>query len=122
MSVDSELKIHEPRPGLYTVSRSSFTHPIPCDGAFSGMVSWTDSVEIKSGWQKTLHFRVDWESRGENHRFEDGFLRRELTSESFFVEIADLLEFARSHGSIIIDPPSATNPHFHVEIYDDYRE
>lgn len=73
---------------------------------------------------KNKYIAEDWYLRGENHRVENGHIKRDLKDIQFFIEIEsldELVSFVNKNGSIVIE--QSDDPSFlRIEIYDDYRE
>lgn len=72
---------------------------------------------------------VDWFQRGENHRIENGHIRRDFDGVGWFIEISSLdqlLDFIKKNKEEIVmsvlDPPASNGAVAELEIYDKYRE
>lgn len=70
--------------------------------------------------------RVNWYEQGENHRVEDGYIKRDFQREGWFIDIGNLEELIKLHekvGEDIIITNSMWNRGLlELEIYDTYRE
>jgi len=66
-----------------------------------------------------------WYKRGENHRVENGHIKRDFKEKNWFVEISkleELLKFVEQKGAIVLQKCNSNKDIFEIEIYDDYRE
>lgn len=111
---------------LYRIRRTSLwdEKTPPCKGAERRKCIRVDARTCKSAkeFDRDVTSRFGdkpWRSEGRNHRVVKDGIEREFDYEDWFIEITDLVEFARKHGELVLgfrhrDP--------YIEIYDDYRE
>lgn len=117
-------RIVNPGPGLFVVRRTSlWNDEKPCDKAFEADVMHVDRRNVDDPKKIPAHGGTDGDlyQRGENHRVENGCIRRDLGwQRKWFVRIDDVMEFVDKYGQCVLsrdDSGFAT-----IEIYDDYRE
>ena len=116
------MNIEKPKTGVFLISRRSepCQETPPCDGAYR---VWVQNIDVRTtdDPKKVPAYRGDdkwWYSKGENHRMIDGKIARDIEPiHVWVVRIDDLAQFAKKHGSIIIDHKS--NGWATVEICDD---
>ena len=74
---------------------------------------------------KNKHIGPAWYRNGENHRVENGHIKRDFKEKNWFVEISkleELLKFVEQKGTIVLQKCDSNKDIFEIEIYDDYRE
>lgn len=67
--------------------------------------------------------RDSWHDKGLNHRIEDGWAKRDIEKDGWFINLGsldELLELVKEE-EIVVSRPNRTK-YFEIEIYDDYRE
>lgn len=115
----------------YVVSRTSIwgidPNRPPCPNAKIETLLVADIRQFSS--PDELPSKTVWYGGGQNHRVVEGCIVRDIPTNVWTVEIPDLHEFAREHGSIILESyaniatiDGKSIKLFKVEIYDDYRE
>ncbi len=109
-------RIITPRTGMYKVSRTSVWNEEvqPCEDAWLFLCLSVDE-RTTSDPQKVQ----GWYKNGENHRMVNGHICRDFFRPAWFVEVPDLVEFVREHGTIVL---SLDGDFPEIEIYDNYRE
>ena len=66
-----------------------------------------------------------WYKLGQNHRVENGHIKRDFPYEAWSIEISsleELLEFTKRYGRVIINEYCGNPTLNEIEIYDGYRE
>lgn len=74
---------------------------------------------------KKLKIKEDWYSEGENHRVENGYIKRDFESTAWFVDIStleDLIKLKNEVGDLVIQSSFQNEDLTEIEIYDGYRE
>lgn len=69
--------------------------------------------------------RDNWYNKGNNHRVENGHIKRDFQEESWFIDIdslKELIDFLNEVGSIVVTKFIWNEDIPEIEIYDDYRE
>jgi hypothetical protein len=108
----------------FKVSRTSlFNDEKPCEGSFKEKYIRIDERSINDPSKNK--FMKNWYDEGNNHRVENGHIKRDFVEEGWFVEIATLLkfiQFSNNNGPIIIRKFYHNASITEIEIYDDFRE
>ena len=66
-----------------------------------------------------------WYDTGDNHRVEDGHIKRDFKDTAWFLEIKTLIDinaFVKKYGDCVIQKYHGNPEIMEIEIYDDYRE
>lgn len=118
---ESIERLYEPRRGLFRVRRTSDWNGKgpPCDGAKLYRIIDVDVRTVDDPKKIPAHRGTDgdWYQRGENHRVVNGCIARDVGwQQAWFVEIPDVMEFARKHGRCIVEVDR--DGHDCIEIYD----
>lgn len=117
-------KLGIPPERLFMVSRTTSWDSKPCDNARQCEYTYIDRRWVNDPAKVPAHKGDSkwWYGEGTNHRIESGKIVRDRgTTESWFTEISDLMEFVRYHKEPCIF--SIDEDGFQeVEIYDGYRE
>jgi hypothetical protein len=112
------------RKGLYLVSRtSSCDSQKPCEEAYQVKIKSVDArnVDDPKKIPSNRGTNGDWYERGENHRVENGKIKRDMGwVDVWVVDIDDIAAFVDKYGDCIIGRDQ--NGFSTIEIYDDYRE
>ena len=111
----------------FAVTRTS-TNGQPCEEAVLEEYIRIDEYDADNPEKVGINPRNTswWYDRGENHRVENGHIKRDFRTTGWFIEINsldDLIAFKNKYGSLVIeDDPYNRNQFARIEIYDDYRE
>ncbi len=92
----------------------------PCDEAILEQVVSVDERTVADPNELTRMSADDWYYKGQNHRLEDGHIKRDFMIEAYTIELKDidsLMNFIEQHGEVIIKhDQEAELPE--IEIYD----
>lgn len=105
---------------------SSSDESKPCPGATPGEYVYIDERVVDDP-KKIPGEGAKWYERGENHRVEDGHIKRDFPGEAgWFLELStleDLIALQAQVGEELVIGPATLNPGImEIEIYDTYRE
>jgi hypothetical protein len=95
----------------------------PCEEAYSREYMFVDERTVDA--PEKLKYRnaaEDWISHGENHRVENGHIKRDFRKDGWFIDfdsLPELCAFIDKYGEVII---MRRGNIMAIEIYDDYRE
>lgn len=110
----------------YMITRTSMFEGIPCEEAYLDTYIRIDERTVSD--PKNLNFKLDkeeWYKTGENHRVENGHIKRDFKNEAYFIDINSLEELNKLHekyGDLVISNSWNNTSIPSIEIYDDYRE
>jgi hypothetical protein len=109
---------------IFHVTRTSiWSEKKPCDGVFQGKYTWIDTRTVDDPSKLFGVQKDQWYTTGENHRVEDGFIKRDLIKDGWMIEIntlEELLDFCKEIKEEIVLTCKDGTPG--IEIYDAYRE
>lgn len=114
----------------FKISRTSDWDELqPCNGAMLEPYMRVDERTTNSP-DKISAYRGQptdwWYEEGENHRVENGRIKRDFHDEGWFIEVnslEELIKMVDEHGSIIVQPFGYKRcDYYNLEIYDGYRE
>ena len=100
----------------------------PCPEAVRKSYIEVDERTVDDPAKVPIHHgeRTWWYAEGQNHRVEDGHIKRDLRREGWFVEIPTLdalVDFICKYGQVVIYPvPDVPDHWLEIEIYDAWRE
>ena len=114
---------------FYITRTSMWSDEKPCKEAVREKYVWVDE-RCASAPEDIPAFKdrpTDWwYGEGNNHRVENGCIKRDMEAEGWFIEISglkELIDFIGKEGEVIV---SFSENHISgypiIEIYDDYRE
>ena len=109
------------------ISRTSdWSNCKPCEGAFEDSYIKVDERMIDTPEKfKLKSDREEWYKNGENHRVENGHIKRDFEFKGWFININSLdqlNQFVKTYGDIVIYQNYSNPDTLEIEIYDDYRE
>ena len=113
----------------FQIKRTSLVQDTkPCDEALLKAVKRVEKFRAVS-YDKFKDIHGGWFDYGENHRMENGFIKRDVDENIWVLEletIDELIEFRNKYGNIILTEHSfnsCDNKSYPIlEFYDDYRE
>lgn len=96
----------------------------PCEEAFRASYVYTDfrTTDDPSKIPMNKGDTSWWYLKGRNHRVVNGQIARDFDREDWFVEVDDILAFAKKYGDLVIKPEEYGSTIPSIEIYDGYRE
>jgi len=111
----------------YMIERTSeSSKKLPCEEAYVDTYMRID--ERATNDPKKLNDMLDrnnWYKLGENHRVENGHIKRDFEFKGWFININSLdqlNQFVKTYGDIVIYQNYENPDILKIEIYDDYRE
>jgi hypothetical protein len=109
---------------IFRVTRTSiWSEKKPCEGVYQGKYLWTDTRTVDDPNKLFGLHRDDWYKQGENHRVENGTIKRDLIRDGWLIDIntlEELINFCKENKEEIVLTCLDGTPG--IEIYDGYRE
>lgn len=114
-----QKEIIKPKKNLFLVKRTSNSGGSPLKGCFKANYYECDTITVDPKKIKSSASK-EWYSEGENHRVENGYIKRDILEKGYFLEINNIMKFVEEVGENCI--VSIANGYNVIEIYDSYRE
>jgi hypothetical protein len=110
----------------FIVTRTGYSDEKPCPEAKPITYTSIDERTVDDPEKIVMESGGRWYSRGENHRVENGRIKRDFPGrEAWAIEInsiEELAAFMQKHGRLVIEPHYSNRDYTVIEIYDGYRE